>query len=161
MSQTRPKPWKWPNDAKIAIAITVAWEGWSPGVAEARGDVPAIEPRWLEKGVPDLPRESFQAFGTKRGIWRLMDLLERNQVVTIGVFSGIEVERHPEIAREWMGQGHEIAGHSYAQEISTYTLSREEERENIRKSVRAIEQATGERPVGWCSRWAAAQRQLD
>ncbi len=39
MSQTRPKPWKWPNDAKIAIAITVAWEGWSPGVTQARGDV--------------------------------------------------------------------------------------------------------------------------
>lgn len=147
----RPKPIAWPNDAKIAITLTVAWEAWTPGVGEARGDAPVIPKEWRQKGVPDLINESWQAYGTRRGIWRLMDVLGRHGVATTGVFSGLAIDNRPDIAREWVAQGHEIAGHSYAQEIMTYTLLPDGERENIRKCATAIEKATGQRPVGWCS----------
>lgn len=147
----RPTPLPWPNDAKIAVTLTVAWEAWSPGVSEARGDAPTVPREWRQKGVPDLVNESWQAYGTRRGIWRLMDVLGRHRVATTGVFSGLAVDGHPDIARDWVGQGHEIAGHSYAQEILTYTLTPDEERANIGKCVTAITNATGQRPLGWCS----------
>jgi peptidoglycan/xylan/chitin deacetylase (PgdA/CDA1 family) len=81
----------------------------------------------------------------------LMDLLARCQVATTGVFSGLAIDGHPGIAREWVGRGHEIAAHSYAQEILTYTLTPDEERANIRRCVDAIRKATGQPPLGWCS----------
>jgi len=148
---TRPSPFPWPNGVKIAVTLTVAWEAWSPGVAEARGDVPTVPREWRDKGVPDLMNESWQAYGTRRGIWRLMELLARCRVATTGVFSGLAIDNQPEIAREWVAQGHEIAAHSYAQEILTYTLTRDEERANIRRCVDAIRNAAGQPPLGWCS----------
>src|SRR5207245_10381742 len=92
----RPQPLPWPNGANIAVTLTVAWEAWSPGVAEARGDVPTVPRAWRDKGAPDLINESWQASGTRGGLGRLMDLLARCHVATTAVFRGLALERHPE-----------------------------------------------------------------
>ena len=47
--------------------------------------------------------------------------------------------------------GHEMVGHGWDQGEYLYMLTREQERENIFKTVEAITSLTGERPTGWSS----------
>ena len=52
-------------------------------------------------------------------------------------------------------RGHEIAGHSYTQDLILPYLSLDEETEVIRRCKRIIENAVGTPPVGWFSPVAA------
>ena len=64
---------------------------------------------------------------------------------------GRALERNPEVGPEIARNGHEACGHGYRW-IESYLLSREEEREDIRKCVEAIAKTVGQRPLGWFSR---------
>src|SRR5215475_10660219 len=47
-------------------------------------------------------------------------------------------------------KGHEIAGHGYHHEVAR-DLTRDEEREVMRRTIEMIEKRAGKRPVGWRS----------
>ncbi|MFC7207913.1 polysaccharide deacetylase family protein [Comamonas endophytica] len=70
---------------------------------------------------------------------------------------GAAVQRLPELARDAFRRGHEISAHGWRWE-SHAQLPAEVERDNIRRTVAAIEQATGVRPVGWHTRSASSPR---
>ncbi|HTN70092.1 MAG TPA: polysaccharide deacetylase family protein, partial [Methylomirabilota bacterium] len=57
--------------------------------------------------------------------------------------------------KELHARGHEIAGHSYTQDLILPYLKPEEEKEVIQRCSRIIEKAVGTRPVGWFSPVAA------
>ncbi len=48
-------------------------------------------------------------------------------------------------------RGHELVAHGWDQGERLYMLTREQERENILKTIDAIVKVTGERPTGWSS----------
>ena len=89
--------------------------------------------------------------GLGAGFWRLMEIFRSHQVKATFFACGMALEQSPAAAREITGQGHEVSGHGYRWRPS-YEMSLEEERADIRRAVEAIEEATGQRPVGWNSR---------
>src|SRR6266567_3896387 len=87
----------------------------------------------------------------RAGIWRLARLFDSHQVpVTIGACAR-GLERNPEVA-EWIAEaGHDVIGHGYRwAENSEMTI--DEERDDLRRGIEAIERLTGERPLGWYCR---------
>ena len=59
------------------------------------------------------------------------------------------------MARALVEADHEVCGHGYGWE-EFHGSSREDERENIRRTVASLVQTTGQRPVGWFTRYACS-----
>jgi peptidoglycan/xylan/chitin deacetylase (PgdA/CDA1 family) len=89
-------------------------------------------------------------YGPRTGIWRILRILEETGVQATFLTCGAIAERYPEQVKAIVGKGHEIAGHGYHHEVAR-DLTREEEREVIRRTTQMIEKRTGKRPVGWRS----------
>ena len=71
---------EWPNDARIAISIVVNYEEGSEYSLldgdpshEVNNEVPSPVPATFR----DLANESFFEYGSRVGIWRLMDILDQ------------------------------------------------------------------------------------
>lgn len=82
---------------------------------------------------------------------RITREIERQGIRATGIFSGIAVERYRPQCEAFAATGSEIAGHSYAQDIRGFKLTRAEERDNILRASALIESIAGKKPVGWLS----------
>lgn len=147
-------PYTWPNGARVVVLPSVVFELWSAGTTPAKN----IPHGFIGGGVGkldnqrDLRVEMMIEFGGKVGMERLLELLERENALCSVLATGRAVELYSDLVREYHRRGHEITGHSYAEDISSYDFDDpEQERRNIRKTADAIERVTGERPVGWLS----------
>ena len=88
-------------------------------------------------------------YGGSVGIWRLMDIFERNQIrATIGA-NGLAVEKWPDTVKEAHARGHEIASHGMTNDYQLTDLTPEQQREEIKNCTRVITECVGTRPVGW------------
>src|ERR1700679_2572484 len=54
----------WPNDARLAVSLSLMFEGGGQPISGASGVIP--DP--IEKGIPDLPTNAFFAYGHYEGI---------------------------------------------------------------------------------------------
>lgn len=153
MKDQRHPRYEWPNGARIAIVLQVPLELWSERDEDGLGFVPKLPADVAEQGHRDLLTESMQRYGPEVGMWRLIELLDRHGLPAMGVFSGVAVERYPEVAQAFVNgaPGREICAHSWGQDVRSYRLSREEMRANVRRCVEVIQKTTGERPYGWVS----------
>src|SRR5260370_15402680 len=62
----------WPNGARLAVSLSLMFEGGGQPISGAGGVIP--DP--IEKGVPDLPTNAFFAYGYYEGIPRVLDLMD-------------------------------------------------------------------------------------
>jgi peptidoglycan/xylan/chitin deacetylase (PgdA/CDA1 family) len=136
----------WPGGRKVAVLVTVAVELWSPGHWPAYAPMAAA---WPLPGVDDTHSTSWVDYGVTTGIRRLLDVLG-DLPATVGV-NGLVAERHPATVAAVHEAGHEIAAHSWAQEIVPAQLDIDAERDNIRRCTEILSQVTGVRPTGWMS----------
>jgi peptidoglycan/xylan/chitin deacetylase (PgdA/CDA1 family) len=90
------------------------------------------------------------AYGWKRGVWRVMDLLDRYGLKSTFFVPGLVVEQRPHVIEELLRRGHEIAHHSYSH-AWIVNLSPTEEREEMERGFEAIRRATGAAPRGYRS----------
>ena len=65
--------------------------------------------------------------------------------------NGLSCVYYPELVKYAHERGHELVAHGWDQGERLYMLTREQERENILKTIDAIVKVTGERPTGWSS----------
>lgn len=79
---------------------------------------------------------------------RLLELLERHQVHATFFTLGSLAEREPEIPRRVASLGHEIASHGYAHRL-VHRMTREEFREDSRRSKQLLEDITGRQVRGY------------
>lgn len=137
----------WPGGRKVAVIANVAYEAWSDG------KVPGIGPMGnpLPQGAKDTNARSWGSYSKFAGLDRVLRILERTKVTGSVMVSGILAERCPDNVRAIVEAGHEIIGHSYAQDVVPALLDPAADRENVEKTTRLIEQATGVRPKGWAS----------
>ncbi len=78
---------------------------------------------------------------------RILDLLDEYRAHATFFVPGINAENHPEVMKTFVARGHEVACHGWKHE-DIAKLSKGEEKERLLMTVKAIEKATGERPVG-------------
>ncbi len=90
-------------------------------------------------------------YGVNAGAWRLLDVFDRVGIKGTCHMNGIVAELFPDLAREIVRRGHDVAGHGYDQSHPQFAVGLSEEREIVRKTLSTIESVTGYRPQGWVS----------
>ena len=90
------------------------------------------------------------AYGRKAGMPRIFRLLEKYGVHCTFFVPGLVAEQHPDLIREIVDRGHEVAHHSYSHKW-IINLTPEEEREEMEKGLEALTRTAGYRPRGWRS----------
>jgi peptidoglycan/xylan/chitin deacetylase (PgdA/CDA1 family) len=96
--------------------------------------------------------ESNYQFGIKSGAPRLLRLLAQYGCASTWTVCGMALEQAPELARAITAAGHEACSHGYRWQFQ-YKMDEAQELAFIRKAVAAIEATTGQRPLGWLSRY--------
>jgi peptidoglycan/xylan/chitin deacetylase (PgdA/CDA1 family) len=137
----------WPGNKRLAVMVTVMFEVWSEGKAPPYSPMTTS----LKPGTPDLLVISWSRYGGKTGVWRFMRILDDAEIKATVCLNARAAELFPEAVTELQKRGHEIAGHSYTQDLILPYLSPQEEKEVIQRCAHIIEQAVGVRPVGWFS----------
>lgn len=89
-------------------------------------------------------------YAPRRGVERVMDLLERYGARGTFFLEGWNVRKYASLAREIDARGHEIAAHGWMHERWS-ELAPETERDLIRRTTETIADVTGKRPRGWRS----------
>jgi peptidoglycan/xylan/chitin deacetylase (PgdA/CDA1 family) len=138
----------WPNGARLAVSLSLMFEGGGQPISGAGGVIP--DP--IERGVPDLPTNAFFAYGHYEGIPRVLDLMDKHGIKLSSFMIGKAVETTPDLAREIVRRGHEAAAHG-REWSNSYQLSRDEEKRFIADSVETIHKITGQKPIGWNAYW--------
>jgi peptidoglycan/xylan/chitin deacetylase (PgdA/CDA1 family) len=142
---------RWPNDENVAVIVTIMFEVWSEGKAPPYSPMTTA----LKPGTPDLLGISWSQYGGKTGIWRFMRILDEAGIKATVCLNAKAAEEFPEAVKELHRRGHEIASHSYTQDLVLPYLSQEEEKAVIERCTGIIEKSVGTRPVGWFSPVAA------
>ncbi|RUM96012.1 chitin deacetylase [Pseudaminobacter arsenicus] len=152
----RPPQANWPAGARIAVQFVVNYEEGSE-YAIPDGD-PASERGLLETvsavpdGVRDLAAESLYEYGSRVGVWRLLDLFDTRDIPITLFACAVAVERNPELAAYLRSASHEVCCHGLRWERH-WLLSEAEERDHIARAVALLERTVGRRPLGWYCRY--------
>lgn len=148
-----PPLFQWPQEGRVAVNFVINYEeGGERNILD--GDV---EPESLFSDIPGLKTqvgerhfssESMFEYGSRAGIWRLVNLFDEYQVLTTFFAVGLALERNPALCHYLKMHDHEVASHGYRW-IDYRFVPEETEKEHIHKTIHAIETLTGKRVYGW------------
>ena len=140
------KAGRWPAGVRLPIIISVHHQSEEACVMFPDG---AVDPRdYYER-----------QYGGRRGAWRLLEIMNKHNVLGTWIICGATCEKYPEVSRAVIEQGHSIAGHGYAHE-SPSDLHPDVELAIIEKTVRVFEDKMGHHLRGWRT-CAASHSTLD
>jgi peptidoglycan/xylan/chitin deacetylase (PgdA/CDA1 family) len=146
-SMAADKGFTWPNGARIAVVVTCLMENWSGD----KGPPFSVQTTSLKPGTHDRAAMTWGRYGSRLGVWRLLKILNENQTPATFVSNAQSMEIAPDAVDEMLNSGHEIAGHSYTQDMLMAYLAPDEERALIEKCVDVFKKLTGAPPKGWLS----------
>ncbi len=128
----------WSNGAKCAFAFGWDLDGdtiWRNKVVKIPGGEKFIKSR------------SVGLYGIKKGAHRILDIMAKYNLKSTWFIPGENVERYPEIIRDIISAGHEIAHHGL-DHGSFYGNNAKEQMHTINKSQEIFERIIGKRAVG-------------
>ena len=143
----------WPGKARVAVQFVLNYEEGGEN-AILHGDAasesflsemvgtPALE------GVRHMSMESLYEYGSRVGVWRVLDLFRRYDLPLTIFGVAMAMERNPAAVEAFMKAGHEIASHGWRW-INYQYLPLEIEREHMLRAIDIQKRLTGERPLGW------------
>ncbi len=102
--------------------------------------------------VRNYANESNYAFGLHVGAPRILRLLAKHEFAATWTVCGMSMENAPDLARAITSHGHEACSHGYRWQFQ-YKMDEAAERDFIGRAADAIERTTGQRPLGWLSRY--------
>ena len=155
-----PPEVKWPGGARVVVTFVINYEeGAERSVPDGDGisDAYSANRYPIPDGVRDLQAESLFEYGSRVGVWRLLDIFAKHAIPVTFCVCGRALERNPALGRSIRELGHEPCSHGYRWG-EHFRMNEAEERKEIRDAVDAIQRCVGERPVGWCCRYAAGER---
>ena len=124
----------WPGDARAAFLFSLDVDN---------------EPARLVSGERDRAALSVREFGARRGIGRIVKILDEHEVPATFFTPVLSLLLAPEMIDIISRSGlHEYAAHGWAHEHAA-NLPPDEQRQMLKNSVDRIEQLTGQRPVGF------------
>jgi len=149
---TPPKA-RWPDGARIAVQFVLNYEEGSEN-AILHGDE-ASESFLSEivnaqpiPGMRHMSMESLFEYGSRVGVWRLLDLFKRYHAPLTVFGVAMALERNPAVVDAFLKAGHEIASHGLRW-INYQHMPIEAEREHMQRAIDIQKKLTGERPLGW------------
>ena len=148
---------RWPGDARLALSFVVNVEEGaelSLTSGDARNES-TYEAREEVEGHPDPCMESHFGYGSRAGLWRILDLLDAYGVKASFSACGRAIAATPALAAAPAARGHEVSAHGWRWERHA-GMEEATERAVIAATIAAIAGATGTRPVGWHTRSASS-----
>ena len=123
----------WPNDAAVAVWV-----------------IPNIEHFHVEAGnpAPDIRNHSRRDYGNRVGVWRLIEVMEKNGVKGTVALNGEVVRYYPRIMQELARLQWELMGHGLTNSTFLTGLAKEQEAAVIAQT-KAIIQEQGQSMRGW------------
>ena len=141
---------KWPDRVKVAVNLVLVYEEGSEysWLDDGRND------NWGEYNLPespavrDLGTETHFEYGSRAGVWRLARLFDRYRIPVTVSACAVALQRNPEVVAWMKERGHDLLGHGLR--WSDYsTMSREEEKRQMREAIELYEKLLGTHPPGW------------
>jgi peptidoglycan/xylan/chitin deacetylase (PgdA/CDA1 family) len=150
-----PTNYKWPNGARLAMSVVVNVEEGSEYTVKDgdKGMEPVDELMvHLKKPMRNYGNESNYQYGINEGGPRIIKLLDDYDIRATWTAAAVSLERASYLAEAIARRGDETCSHGYRW-IHQFRMNEDEEREFIRNAVTSIEKTTGNRPLGWLSRY--------
>lgn len=149
----RPPDPRWPGGARLALQFVLNVEEGAErsvllGDDRSEEYLHELAGRPARKGARDLSVEGMYEYGSRAGVWRILDIFAQRRLPLTAFAVGRALELVPQIGHALAEAGHEVAGHGYRW-IDYKDVPEEEERDHIRRTVDAIESICGRRPIGW------------
>jgi len=146
---------RWPGGRALAVSFVINFE---EGAEFSMADGDARNESVYEvidgQNRVDPCIDSHFEYGTRVGWWRIAELFERYGVPFTLSSCGQATLRLPWLAQDAVARGHEVSAHGWRWQTAV-GLDEAEERALIARTVAAITQVTGRRPVGWHTRSAS------
>ena len=146
-----PNP-AWPGGALIAVNFNLNVEG--GGEASLFNGDQVSEGMLNDIGVPAYRGrraplvESVFEFGSRRGVWRVLDIFRDHSVAVSILGVARALEQNPRLALACVERGHEIVSHGYRW-IDYVDVPEDVERRHIRQAIDILKTLTGAQPAGW------------
>lgn len=133
----------WPGGKKLAfwIAPNIEFYELEPPKNPSR-------PGW-PKPAPDVPAYSQRDWGNRVGHWRLMELMDKYGLRGSVSLNVAMCDHCPEIVEACNQRGWEFFSHGVYNTRYSYNMTESQEREVLEDSIRAVQQATGQRIRGY------------
>src|SRR5919204_1146055 len=152
-----PPRFSWPDGARVVVNVVLVYdEGseysvlWGDDRNDGWGEYaePGVQPPQRDRGT-----ESHYEYGSRAGVWRLARIFDEAEIPVTVSAAAVALELNPAVA-DWMrDRDHDLLGHGWRW-IELWNLSREEEREHLRRAIDTYERVLGQRPLGWnCPSW--------
>ncbi|GGL99285.1 allantoinase PuuE [Pseudomonas asuensis] len=150
--QTPPHP-RWPDNARIALSFVLNYEEGGErcllhGDKESEAFLSEMVSAQPLVGVRNMSMESLYEYGSRSGVWRILELFKRHGIPLTIFAVAMAAQRHPDVIRTMIEAGHEICSHGYRW-IDYQYMDEADEREHIQRAINLLTELTGERPLGW------------
>ena len=147
---------RWPDNARVALAVIVNLEHWDwevpPHTPLAVSPLGGPEGLWSgnQPAFPDIGGYGNHEYGNRVGIFRILAVLDKYGIKPTLALDKAVADHYPFLIKEGQRRDAEFIAHGLSRRrIIHIGMSEDEERQYIRDSIAAVEQATGTRPVGW------------
>jgi allantoinase len=155
-----PPVFRWPGQARLAMSFVVNVEEGSE-MSVARGDKgpEPVDELGVALKIPlrNYANESNYDYGLRAGAARVFGAFRQAGIVTTVTAAAQSLEVAPHVARMIVEGGHETCAHGWRW-VHQFSYDEAREREFIARAVASIRMTTGERPLGWLSRYLHTDR---
>ena len=125
-------PPAWPGDNRVAVALSFDLDNESPALRDGR-----TSPSSISQGE----------YGSRAGLPRILGLLKKHDIPASFFVPAVVARLYPESVRQIIDGGHEIGVHGWIHERNS-SLTEQQERELMAKTIDTLQKMTGKRPVG-------------
>jgi putative urate catabolism protein len=149
----KPPKAKWPGGARVALQFVLNYEEGGEnsilhGDKASEAFLSEIVGAQALEGVRHMSMESLYEYGSRVGVWRILNLFERYEIPFTVYGVAMAMERNPGAVDALLKAGHEIASHGWRW-INYQYVPEEVEREHMQQAIDIHRKLTGERPLGW------------
>ncbi|MEK6321754.1 MAG: polysaccharide deacetylase [Acidobacteriota bacterium] len=126
-------PKRWPRGARVAVGLSFDFDNETPSLRDGQ-----TSPALMAQGE----------YGARAGLPRILRLLDKYHVPATFFIPAISAKLHPQSIKDIVSkQRHEIGVHGWIHEHNSL-LEEADERDLMRRSIEALTQITGKKPVG-------------
>ena len=132
-----------PSGARMVVWTIVNVEEWDIDQTMPRT---VLTPPAGGSPSPDIPNWAWHEYGNRVGFWRMLEVLDALQIKAVLAINGSAIHSYEAISRAALERGWEFMGHGFTQRNMQKVA---DERDDIAKTTRVIQEFTGRRPRGW------------
>jgi peptidoglycan/xylan/chitin deacetylase (PgdA/CDA1 family) len=137
------KKLRFPNGARVAVWVI-------PNIEHFDFDKPSTSITPVTAGLkPDVLNYAWRDFGVRVGIWRMMEMMERNGFKGTVALNADVCRNYPQIIKAGNELGWEWMGHGRNNSELITGMPENQERALIKSIVDTIRKGTGKAPRGW------------